>query len=116
MTKTAQPQAPSRLPARPPTTSPAALARALAFTGVAAQAQSQSPTQAVVITAGGFEQTLARAPASVTVVTREELEQRQVTNLADALRGIEGVNVSPLDARDGKTGNQSISLRGLPRE
>lgn len=76
----------------------------------------ESRLRDIVVSAGGFEQELAAAPASITVVTRAELEKRQVTNLADALRGIEGVNVSPLDARDGKTGNQSISLRGLPRE
>ncbi|WP_018860654.1 MULTISPECIES: TonB-dependent receptor domain-containing protein [unclassified Thioalkalivibrio] len=70
----------------------------------------------VVITAGGFEQDLEQAPASISVVTREELERREVTSLADALRGIEGVNVRSLDARSGKTGNQTISLRGLPEE
>ena len=70
----------------------------------------------VVISAAGFEQDIIQAPASVTVITREELEGRQITSLADALRGIQGVNVNSLDARDGKTGNQSISLRGLPRE
>jgi outer membrane receptor for ferrienterochelin and colicins len=70
----------------------------------------------VVVTPSGFEQPLATAPASITIITREELEERRVTNLAEALRGVEGVNVVPLDARDGKTGNQSISLRGLPRE
>lgn len=70
----------------------------------------------VVVTAAGFEQEVDEAPASITIITREELERRQVTNLAEALRGVEGVNVSPLDARDGKTGNQSISLRGLPRD
>ncbi len=70
----------------------------------------------VVVTAAGFEQALIEAPASITVITREELERKEITSIADALRGIEGVNVNFLDARDGKTGNQSISLRGLPRE
>jgi outer membrane receptor for ferrienterochelin and colicins len=46
----------------------------------------------------------------------KQLPERQITSIEDALRGIEGINVRPLDARDGKTGNQSISLRGLPRE
>lgn len=71
---------------------------------------------AVVVTAAGFEQDIDEAPASITIVTREELEQRQITSIEDALRGIQGINVRPLDSRDGKTGNQSISLRGLPRE
>jgi len=91
-----------------------------ALAATPALAQTASPDapagDTVVITASGFEQSLAQAPASITVITRAELEQRRVNSLAEALRGIEGVNVSPLDARDGKTGNQSISLRGLPRE
>jgi len=70
----------------------------------------------IVISAAGFEQDATNAPAVITVITREDLQKKQITNLADALRGIQGVNVNALDARDGKTGNQSISLRGLPRE
>ncbi len=91
---------------------------ALVGAGFTVPAISQETQQLapLVVTAAGFEQEIEQAPASITIITREELEQRQVTNLAEALRGIEGVNVSPLDARDGKTGNQSISLRGLPRE
>ncbi|TVR61221.1 MAG: TonB-dependent receptor [Candidatus Competibacteraceae bacterium] len=80
---------------------------------LAEETQRLSP---IVVTAGGFEQAIEQAPASITVITREELETRAVTNLADALRGIEGVNVRSLDARSGKTGNQTISLRGLPSE
>jgi len=85
------------------------------FPGLATAQETQSLAP-VVVTAAGFEQAVEDAPASITIITREELEQRQVTNLAEALRGVEGVNVFSLDARDGKTGNQSISLRGLPRE
>lgn len=100
---------------------PLALAlTSLAFLpGAFAQDSSDAETTrlpAVVISAAGFEQEIKQAPASITVVTREELERRQVSSLAEALQGVEGVNVSGLDSRDGKTGNQSISLRGLPRE
>jgi outer membrane receptor for ferrienterochelin and colicins len=70
----------------------------------------------LVVTAGGFEQEIVNAPASITVVTREELERQRVRNLADALRDLEGVDVDGLDARSNKTGNRSISLRGLPSE
>nr|WP_231363484.1 TonB-dependent receptor [Thioalkalivibrio sulfidiphilus] len=70
----------------------------------------------MVVTAGGFEQELIEAPASISVITRDELERKQVRNLAEALSGIEGVNVNALDARSNKTGNQVISLRGLPAE
>lgn len=90
----------------------------LASTSVAGLAHSaqQENLSTLVVTASGFEQDVTQAPASISVVTREDLERRQVTSLADALAGIEGVDVRPLDARDGKTGNQSIQLRGLPRE
>jgi outer membrane receptor for ferrienterochelin and colicin len=58
----------------------AILAPALAL---AEETQRLSP---IVVTAGGFEQDIEQAPASITVITREELETRAVTNLADALR------------------------------
>nr|WP_242467686.1 TonB-dependent receptor [Thiocapsa imhoffii] len=70
----------------------------------------------LVVTAGGFEQEIIDAPASITVVTREELERQRVNSLADALRNLEGVDVDGLDARSNKTGNNSVSLRGLPSE
>ena len=47
----------------------------------------------MVVTAAGFEQKVADAPASISVVTREELETRPYTNLVDALRDIEGIDV-----------------------
>lgn len=72
--------------------------------------------ETVVVSASGFEQTLELAPASISIITREELQARNVTNLAEAVRGIEGVNSRPLDARSGKTGSQTVSLRGLPSE
>ncbi|MCC5856363.1 MAG: TonB-dependent receptor [Idiomarina sp.] len=81
-----------------------------------AQVDGHAGIEVIVVTASGAEQALRDAPASITVVTRADLERSEVTSLADALRGIQGVNVNYLDARDGKTGNQSISLRGLPRD
>lgn len=83
--------------------------------GVLAAQEARELPQ-VVVTAGGFEQALVEAPASISVITREELERKQVRNLAEALSGIEGVNVNTLDARSNKTGNKVISLRGLPAE
>lgn len=67
-----------------------------------------------VVSAAGFEQQLAEAPASITVITRQQLQQQQVRNLGDALRAVEGVDVEETDARSNKTGNLTISLRGLP--
>jgi len=62
----------------------------------------------LVVTAAGFEQAVADAPASITVITREELENASYTNLADALREVQGVAVTG-------TGNErDIQIRGLP--
>lgn len=64
----------------------------------------------VVVSAAGFEQKITDAPASVTVVSREELESRPYTSLPDALRDVEGIDVgSSFD----KNGNISITMRGM---
>lgn len=67
----------------------------------------------VVVSATGFEQKLKDAPASVTVVSADELQSKPYTSLADALRDVEGIDVgSGFD----KNGNISITLRGLPAD
>lgn len=68
----------------------------------------------VVVTASGFEQKVVDAPASISVVSREELSKRPYTNLVDALRDVEGIDVG-LEATD-KNGRATISMRGLPSE
>ncbi len=70
-------------------------------------------SEAVTITAGGFEQQVRRAPASVTLVGRDTLEQRRFATLAEALVDVEGVDVGQ-DV--GKTGGLTISMRGMPSD
>lgn len=67
----------------------------------------------LVITASGFEQTLTEAPASISVITREQLEQQSINSIADALRDVEGVDVG---GQVGKTGGRNISIRGMPSD
>lgn len=67
----------------------------------------------LVVTAAGYEQKLVDAPASVTVVSREELQSSPYTSLADALRAIEGIDVG---SGQDKNGNISITMRGLPSQ
>ncbi len=67
----------------------------------------------VVVTASGFEQEIKQAPASISVVTRDQLEEKSFVDLADALRDIEGIDVR---GATGKTGNLNISIRGMPSE
>lgn len=62
--------------------------------------------QLTVVTAAGREQKLVDAPASITVITREELERKQFRSLADAVRNIEGVSIVGGD-------KGSISIRGM---
>lgn len=97
---------------------PAALA--IAALG-AAQAQTASPQEdtlgitqmdTVVVTASGFEQEIKNAPASISVITREQLESKPFHNLADAVADVEGVSVE----RGGKAGGMNISIRGLPSD
>ncbi|WP_245896190.1 ligand-gated channel protein [Ottowia oryzae] len=61
----------------------------------------------VVITASGFEQTVADAPASITVVPRAELEKRAYKDVTDALRDVPGVVVT------GGGSSSDISIRGM---
>ncbi|PWJ86464.1 outer membrane receptor for ferrienterochelin and colicins [Pseudaminobacter salicylatoxidans] len=62
----------------------------------------------IVVTATGFEQNVTDAPASITVVPREQLEKGSYRDLTDALRDIQGVAVT------GIAGEQDIFIRGLP--
>lgn len=62
----------------------------------------------VVVTASGFEQNIKDAPASITVVTREELEKGAFRDLTDALREVQGVSVT------GVANEKDIFIRGLP--
>ncbi|SNT71784.1 TonB-dependent receptor domain-containing protein [Paracoccus seriniphilus] len=64
----------------------------------------------IVVTAGGFEQNVADAPASVSVITRQQLEERNVTSLSDALSDVQGVVTT------GAADNEDIFIRGLPGE
>ncbi len=75
-----------------------------------ADAADQAPGNTIVVTAAGFEQKITDAPASITVVTAEELKQRPYMTLIDAVRDIEGVDVG--ETSD-KTGQRTISIRGM---
>ncbi|RYZ73319.1 MAG: TonB-dependent receptor [Lysobacteraceae bacterium] len=76
-----------------------------------ADAAGATTLDTVVVTAAGFEQMVREAPASITVLTREQLEQQPIHNLADALASVEGVDVG---VGVDKTGAPQISLRGMP--
>jgi len=77
-----------------------------------AQAQTttepeQAKLSAVVVTASGFEQAVEDAPASITVVPREELEKKAYKDVTDALKDIPGVVIT------GGGSSSDISIRGM---
>lgn len=65
---------------------------------------------AIVVTASGREQKIAQAPASISVLDREELENRPFTSLEDAVRNVEGVSIN------GENNAKDIVIRGMPGE
>lgn len=66
-----------------------------------------------VVTASGFEQKITEAPASISVISREELQQKRYGNLAQALDEVEGIDIRQ---GTGKTGGLNISIRGMPSD
>ena len=94
-----------------------ALAAALVCASVGAQEGATTATATtlseVVVSAAGFEQELKQAPASISVVSREELENKNFRDLAEALQGVEGIDVL---GGTGKTGGLDISIRGMPSD
>lgn len=63
--------------------------------------------ETMVVTASGFEQTIKDAPASISVITKEDLAKKPFRDLTDALADIPGVSVT------GGAGSTDISLRGM---
>ncbi|WP_196491442.1 TonB-dependent receptor plug domain-containing protein, partial [Comamonas testosteroni] len=100
-----RPLSTARRPLRP------ILGMALAAAGLLTQgltAAQEKSLETVVVTASGFEQEIKDAPASISVITREELEKGSYNNLHDALRDVPGVNLVPSD-----NNSNDISLRGM---
>jgi iron complex outermembrane receptor protein len=54
----------------------------------------------VVVSASKVEQQLVNAPASVSVVTTDTIQNSPATNIGDLLRAVPGLNVSQTSARD----------------
>lgn len=49
--------------------------------------------ETVVVTESEFGQQQINAPASVTVITADELKKKPVSDLIDAVKGVEGVSI-----------------------
>lgn len=70
-------------------------------------------SNAIVVTAAGYAQDIVEAPASITVLGREELQEKRFGSLAEALQDVQGVDVG---GEAGKTGGLNISIRGMPSD
>ncbi|MDF5015043.1 TonB-dependent receptor plug domain-containing protein, partial [Vibrio parahaemolyticus] len=53
-----------------------------------------SKMETVVVTASSYEQSQADAPASISVISREELDSRYYRDVTDALKSVPGVVVT----------------------
>ncbi|WNL39803.1 ligand-gated channel protein [Halomonas sp. PAMB 3264] len=80
---------------------------------VPAWAQQSTSLNNVVVTAAGFEQQITNAPASISVLSREDIERGHYQDVTDALRNVPGLIVTGGGAGD--NGND-ISIRGMPSE
>ncbi|WP_207776456.1 TonB-dependent receptor [Stenotrophomonas sp. SPM] len=93
----------------------AAIGLALASTAhadAAADASSAKQMDTVVVTATGAQQWIKDAPASISVITREEIERKPVTSIGQLLSTVPGVT-----GGYALSGTQSkIRLRGLPEQ
>lgn len=61
----------------------------------------------VVVTASGFEQLVEDAPASISVIPREDIEKKSYKDVTDALRDVPGVLIT------GGGSSSDISIRGM---
>jgi iron complex outermembrane receptor protein len=65
-----------------------------------ADQQLQTYEEQVVVTASKSEEQLVNAPAAVSVISTETIQNSPATNIGDLLRAVPGVNVSQVSARD----------------
>ena len=83
----------------------------LSAMSLSVQAQEQSEIvkldTIVVTTAGGYEQNIADAAATISVITAEELQKKSYSDVTDALKNVPGVFVQ------GGGTNQTVSIRGM---
>lgn len=80
---------------------------AVAVISAATAAYAENKDDTIVVTASGFAQEMRDAPASITVITKEQLQNKPAANLIDMVKDVEGVSVI------GGSLKPDISIRGL---
>lgn len=84
----------------------------MAISGAASAGAAESDpvkSKGVFVTATRTETSLEDVPASVTVITREDIEARPARDIADAIRDVPGVTLSG----QGLSGRKTIRIRGF---
>ena len=95
------------------------------FIGADARAQTAPITisETIVVTATGKEEPVSRVGASITVLTRDQIEQRHALSLIDLLRTVPGVvatrtggvgNLTSLWVRGGESTYNKVLIDGMP--
>lgn len=86
----------------------AASALAPILTVLAPATAAEVDSSEIVVTAAGREQEVRNAPASISVITREQLDRMPYREVTDALMEVPGVTVTP-----GEGNSRDISIRGM---
>jgi vitamin B12 transporter len=75
--------------------------------------QPEAEAEPVIVSATRFDVPLDQSPASVSVITSQDLEAKQIKRISDALREVPGLSV----VQTGTPGQlTSVFMRGLPSE
>lgn len=80
----------------------------LILSGALLKAEEKYQLNDVVVSASGFEQDLVDAPASISIITKEELKKKPIKDIGEAIGDIPGVDVTM-----NKTGTYDFSIRGF---
>ncbi|WP_034554946.1 TonB-dependent receptor domain-containing protein [Helicobacter apodemus] len=82
----------------------------LLLSQVLAMGDSKYVLDTSVVSASGFLQDVKDAPATINVISKEELSTKPYRDITEAIADIPGVD---LFASKGKTGNYNITMRGI---
>src|SRR5881409_740173 len=84
-----------------------------AVTSTSTDQEETAESEPVIVSATRFDIPLDQSPASVSVITSEDIEQNQIERVSDALREVPGLSV----VQTGTAGQlTSVFMRGLPSQ
>lgn len=81
------------------------------FASLSAKASEAKHTETMVVTASQYETAIKNAPASISVITREEIDKLPATDISIALESVAGVHVAKTTGAEPR-----IIIRGLQNQ